>query len=211
MRTFLLRDMQSGLDSVIAAFPDAPQYLAVVDGFDQRFRVPFAPRPVAAASRIGFFIGDGRSYEIKSYHWSGSLKRIIRRDHEPAQVTREHRQAHIDALRTANDGSPLVDQIMADAPWPEFFPAFTAAHTDDEGRLWICDVPEPVAVSGRESCWTIYGARGALIARVDMPDDVRVLQVGADFVLGVRFRGDLPEVGLYMIEEAGSSRTAERG
>jgi hypothetical protein len=66
-------------------------------------------------------------------------------------------------------------------PLPRSLPPYTAIFTDTEGTVWVV-VSSP---GDAETRLRAIGARGRVVGEVRIPRDLRVMEVGSDYVLGV--------------------------
>jgi hypothetical protein len=60
-------------------------------------------------------------------------------------------------------------------------------HVDGDLNLWV---KECVRVGDRASRWSVFGADGELLGVLEMPPGLEPLDIGPDYVLGLR-RDDL--------------------
>ena len=122
-------------------------------------------------------------YELRAYSSDGTLAKIIRRDHDLRSPT----QAELDAWRTeryADHPEERRTQVLAetaDMTLVEFFPAFSALHSDPLGYLWVREYELPGEDHSR---WTVFDAEGRVQGFVEMPLDLEVFEIGRDYVLG---------------------------
>jgi hypothetical protein len=104
-------------------------------------------------------------------------------------VTDEDTQRFIDDV-TADIPAEYVAQareMLSETPVPDVFPPYGALETDALGYLWVADYSRP----GEESSmWTIFDADGRLSGQVTAPPGVSILEIGADYLLGV-YRDEL--------------------
>jgi len=133
------------------------------------------------------FVADNDRYEILVHDLTGELRTIVRRTHAERPVT----SADIDRYhREAREGGPLRPAWaarIADTPFPERMPAFEGLLVDAAGRLWVEDYePWPVDEVG----WSVFSPEGHLVATARTAGDLRVTQIGEDWILGVH-RDDL--------------------
>jgi hypothetical protein len=151
--------------------------------------VPFGRVPLAAVSPDRFYFGSQDGWEIDAYDPSGKLVRLIRLDRDPVAVTDEDTQQFIDDV-TADIPAEYVAQareMLSETPVPDVFPPYGALETDALGYLWVADYSRP----GEESSmWTIFDADGRLSGQVTAPPGVSILEIGADYLLGV-YRDEL--------------------
>lgn len=146
--------------------------------------VPFGRMPLAAVSPDRFYFGSQDGWEIEAYDRSGTLVRLIRLDRETVAVTDADTRRYIDEL-TADVPGEYVAQVretLSAIPLPDVFPPYGALETDALGYLWVADYARP----GEDaSTWTIFDPDGRLSGQVTAPPSVAILEIGADYLLGV--------------------------
>ena len=122
-------------------------------------------------------------YEIPAYDRDGHLVRIVRRNHGLRVPT----QAELDSVLTASwaDRSE-EDQArlrgLSEGMTPvEFFPAFSALHSDPHGHLWVQEYNFP---GQHDNIWTVFDADGRVQGFVETPSGLDVFEIGEDYILG---------------------------
>ena len=169
----------------------------------------FDPRFGMAAGPGGYFVTEGDAYSISAYDASGRLRRIIRLARGPLPVTDEAKAAHEDRLREVvsaigrYEGGPSLDaalQGLLSAPYPSHLHTFEWLHADPEGNVWAGQYSYEAGAGMND--FHVFGADGRHLGVVEVPRDLLVFQVGADFILG-KVRGDLDvdQVQRYAIEK----------
>ena len=68
--------------------------------------------------------------------------------------------------------------------WPDELPRFLALVPDPLGKLWLRPYTAPGSIGSVE--WSVVDVEGKSVARISVPADLEVHQVGSDWVLGVR-------------------------
>ena len=151
-------------------------------------------------------MGWSQSYEIGEYTTDGKLLRLIRRAYERRPVTAEVKaqfRADYEAMVRAEAGDVTPEQMrrflefVDDADYPEYLPAYSALLIDADGNLWAEDYR---IHTESESRWTVFDSTGRWLGTVDMPDGLQVLEIGRDYVLGLRKDDlDLERVSLHAL------------
>ena len=146
--------------------------------------VPFGRVPLATVSPDRFYFGSGDAWEIEVYAPSGDLVRLIRLDADPVPVTDEHVSRYIEDM-VANfpaENRSRMRQLLSEIPVPDAFPPYGGFTADALGYLWVADY----APFGDDSAeWTIFDPDGVLAGRITVPSGVGILEIGADYLLGV--------------------------
>ena len=147
---------------------------------------PFGKEAVVAVGQQHFFYGSQDSYEIQGWNRDGGLERIIRRRAEFLPVTDDQVADRLaEELEHLNDdGNDLSQQYRRQfeaTPIPDFHPAHGEIYADLLGYLWTEETrpsdQEPRMVS-------VFDPEGRLVAALPLPDGLRVMEIGADYVLG---------------------------
>jgi hypothetical protein len=163
--------------------------------------IPFGKTPVATVAPDQFYFGSGDRYEVEVYDPSGRLVRLIRWERDRVPVTEQDRTRYIaEATSEVADENQArqIRQTMSQLPAPDVFPPYARLAADVLGYLWVEDYPRP---GDETSVWTIFDPNGALVGRVTTPDDVFPLEIGEDYLLGVRRDElDVEYVEVYTVE-----------
>jgi hypothetical protein len=141
----------------------------------------------AYADRI--VLGTNDTYEVREYSTDGSLVRIIRDLTPPREVTSTYLDAYREeelAAIESEENRTLVQQQLRDMEAPPTFPAFDQLIVDRLGYLWVRDFTLPGEERG---AWTVYDGGGMPVARLRTPEDLSILEIGADYVIG-RFQDE---------------------
>jgi hypothetical protein len=119
------------------------------------------------------FAADGRRTESR---WPAEALAVRR---GAAEVAR-WRAATADLYRQKLDDDDLR-RLLAAVPVPDVRPPYSALRLDAEGHLWVRRGPTE---DGEGIEHLVFDSGGVLLGRVSMPP-IRVLEIGADYVLGV--------------------------
>ncbi|HEX7051583.1 MAG TPA: hypothetical protein VF188_15355 [Longimicrobiales bacterium] len=166
-----------------------------------RIPIPFFPEAYAVAAGERIFYGNSKRFEVLVRDETGALRQIWRWTTATRPVTQadvDRALAAVIALRPddANRRRQL-ERWFAETPIPETMPAFSALRLDAAGNLWV---EEFRAFMETRSTWAVFAPDGVLLGRVRMPDRFRVLDIGTDYVLGVRTDAmDVEFVELYAL------------
>jgi hypothetical protein len=147
---------------------------------------PFGREAVVAAGQHHFFYSSQDSYEIQVWNQDGGLERIIRRDWEPLPVTDDQvadrlaeELGHLDDEE--NDLSQQYRREFEATPIPDFHPAHGDIYADLQGYLWT-EETRPSDEEPRRA--SVFDPEGRLVATLPIPDGLRVMEIGSDYVLG---------------------------
>ncbi len=142
-----------------------------------------SPRAMARGDRLA--LGTRDTYEVKVFHASGALERIVRVRTSPVAVTQAHLDGRLEELLASLPNPDMAPQIRSgfrDTPHAEFMPAFEAVLLDSEGYLWVEDKNIP---GDTLRTWTVFDPEGIPLTRLSLPIANRVLDIGEDYVMAV--------------------------
>ena len=176
---------------VIAAygeFPGNETYVGESGGAPTAQLLPLGRRSVATAGHGRFFVGAGDGYEIEVRSLAGDLVQIVRMDVRPRAVTAQHVEEVHRLLREGAEGLPEqmrrdVERQLHEMPLPDVFPAYGHFAVDSQGALWVADYTAP---NDETAMWTVFSPEGHLLAQLEIDSALRLLDIGTDYILGVR-------------------------
>lgn len=113
------------------------------------------------------FMGNSESgYEIRVYDLAGNLKRKIRKEFRPVEVTKELKKKTMKEL----EGSPVA--FMTDGIFfHKHCPAFQYFFTDDEGHVFVMTYEE--SENPREYMYDVFNGSGIFVSRIYLENMVR--------------------------------------
>ena len=183
-----------------------------LDGDREHYQ--FAPWFNMAPGRDGYLATEGDAYSIDRYDDAGRLRGIIRLAREPRRVTDEVRARHEKELRETimAPGAPIegdspedVLEMMLAGPYPSHLPTFFQLHVDPEGNIWAYQHPYGADEDGEPLEmleYFVFGPDGRHLGVVELPGDLQVLRIGAEFILALaRDELQVNYVRLYSIEK----------
>lgn len=156
-----------------------------------RAPLPFTPVPRVAVGRDSIWLAHGYEAELEVWSASGDVVRTVELPWsvDPAGDP----WATLEAELRRRDKHWFLD-LLDQAPRIGEFPAVGGLLTDDRGHLWV-KVYDPssdslwllrnaleVAPGGE---WRILGPEGEWVARIQMPDHLRPLDIRGNRLLGV--------------------------
>jgi hypothetical protein len=176
----------------------ATDTVATIPGFEYDIPQPGQGGPVRFGLRTSFlaagdrlYVGAGDAFRIDVQDLHGRLLRSIRLDH----VRRPVRDADLEAQLAAqlerarsDDERARIRQSFAALSRSELMPAHGSAMLlDAVDHLWVEGYHAPTD-SGRQ--WHVFDPDGRYLGEVEVPGELRVVDVAADQVLGI-WRDDL--------------------
>ena len=150
-----------------------------------------SPRPFGTVTSVAIandrlYVATGDRYEIEVYTLEGDLTELIRKRYTPPRVTaadiQRFKEVMLDTLsfpRRRQLVEPLFDQVQH----RETMAAYGRMLVDGTGHLWVEEYLRP---GDEQPLWTVFTPEGKMLGDVETPPDLQLVQVGRDFVLGVR-------------------------
>ncbi|HET7461920.1 MAG TPA: hypothetical protein VFJ82_11760 [Longimicrobium sp.] len=181
--TLLRYGRDGALAGTLARLPGNQEYVARSGGSFSTHPYPFARELFVAAAGARVYVGNSEQYRVRMLDPGGRVVGEAAQPVSPAAVTAADRERYRrDRLSRIQVESyrRQQEQILAQVPFPETFPAFAALRVDAAGNAWIADYTPP----GQQGTWSVFDPTGHLQATVHTPAELEVMQVGADFVLG---------------------------
>jgi len=162
----------------------AESYVLVHDGGLELLPLPFGRSPHTAAYQSGFYFGRGDSYVIGHYSDEGQLLRSIRKARDEQRVTADDQHQYRKRMTEGIEDDQerrMIENLLADVPFPNTMPAYGNITVDVEGNLWVEDYRLPWDDQSR---WTVFDREGTLLGVVHTPPTFKIHQIGSDYVLG---------------------------
>ena len=75
----------------------------------------------------------------------------------------------------------MVEREIARAEFPRTMPAFRSVLADRLGNLWVTEMRP----TGEEAPFAVYDRGGRLLGEILPPKGVTVLEIGADYMIGL--------------------------
>ncbi len=160
-------------------------------------------RPVSfttafAVSDSLVYVSRTDSAVVRTYDFAGDLASTMTLDlkrRTPSDLHVRRNAEELTAFLTNLDGRNQIIERYMGMDRPEYLPYHNGLHLDRVGRLWV-------VLSFPGDSMTVlraFDGRGVAIGEVRVPADIRVLEVGEDYVLGALLdaRTLEPRVALY--------------
>lgn len=165
--------------------------------------LPFGRGTMVAVGPDGFYVGSSDRFEVQWRDREGHVRRIIRSAQEATPVTgADWARLKADRMQNVNPRwRPRQERMLAEIPVPSTRPAFGDLLTDPDGNLWV----GPSVISRKDpQVWIVFAPDGRMRGSIQMPTDLRVQDIGRDYVLGVAKDDlDVEHVRLYPLRKAG--------
>ena len=150
-------------------------------------RVPFS-RDVSTLAWGGHaVVAVNDSYEISAFGADGTLRRIVRREHDLIPTTPAHLDAYIERLAPPEGPFAAIRRELhesyRDMRLPDTHPAFRRVLADELDHLWVQEYNLP-GEAGPNPIWTVFDPEGRVLGFVETPAGLFIHQIGADYLLG---------------------------
>jgi hypothetical protein len=159
---------------------------------------PLGRRTVLAVSDRYLFVGTADSGTVDAYTVDGEFARTVSTE-SPRRLTTDahHERAAAGLVAWVAEASirDAMRRRFLRIPRPEYLPHYSALFADPAGYLWA-----QLSAPGDGETWlrVIDAARGEVRADLHLPLETRVLDVGADYVIGTyEDQSGEPHVVLY--------------
>ena len=188
--TYRVRDAEGDMLSLLGSFPGTEWFSAWSGSSGWSVEIPHAHRISTFAWGDLVAIAPNDTYEIRVFGLDGTLRRIVRRDHELVASTEAHIDAEIEdrvARRPEEERAERRRELREDfqqIPLPETFPAFAEATADLVGHLWVKEYEIP-GEGGAGPVWTVFDPEGRVLGFVETPGGLDIYEIGEDYILGL--------------------------
>ncbi|MDE2795970.1 MAG: hypothetical protein OXL34_14205 [Gemmatimonadota bacterium] len=188
--TFRVKDAEGDMVSFLGSFRGTEWFSSWSGSSGWSVEIPHAHRISTFAWGDLVAIAPNDTYEIRVFGLDGTLKRIVRRDHDLVASTEAHIDAEIEdrvARRPEEERAERRQELREDfqeVPFPETFPAFAEAMADLVDHLWVREYEIP-GEGGANPVWTVFDPEGRVLGFVDTPAGLDVYEIGEDHILGL--------------------------
>ena len=141
--------------------------------------------PLYAASGDHVYAAEGTEASIQRWRSDGELSHIIRWPIQERRVSGEDRRRWREANSTAPEGyNPAAwARYVREIPFPERMPLYRRLLVDAQGSVWA----KRFSPSWEgDSSWYVFDGRSVWLGEVSTPPGLRIFEIGADYVLGLR-------------------------
>ena len=188
--TYRARDAEGDILSLLGSFPGTEWFMSWSGSRGWSVEIPHAHRISTFAWGDLVAIAPNDTYEIRVFDLDGTVKRIVRRDHDLVASTAAHIDAEIEqrvARRPEEEQAERRRELREDfqeIPLPETFPAFAAATADLVDHLWVREYELP-GEGGPNPVWTVFDPGGRVLGFVETPAGLDIYEIGEDYILGL--------------------------
>jgi hypothetical protein len=185
----LLGTIAEALGPAVASVPLGPARTIV--------SAPLGAVTVHAVHGSSLYVGTGDASELRVHDAGGALKQRLSLPPADLAVTPEEltavRAERAGSARGNRTAEALLAQIERVVPDPERRPPYGQLLLDRLGYVWIGEYPWGGAGGSPPRSplrWTVLGLDGGFLGALETPPGLRLLEVGADYVLGVFTGGE---------------------
>lgn len=166
----------------------------------------FGARTFTAAGPGTYWVGPAGEPEVLRFDPSGRLVQLVRWPDEDRAVSGDDVDRYWGERLEGTEGDRRrqIEILRRSMPVAERFPVFDRLHATRDGGLWIrrykpFDTPGP-----RE--WLVLDETGRGVATVEIPENIRILEIGGDHVAAVRTDElDVEHFTVYDLVEEGEA------
>lgn len=180
----------------LGQFWSSERWASIGDKVSGTGPLPLGKQPVVAVGQSRAYVGLADSFAIDVYGLDGHRLSTIRHEQASRQSTPADvaRFKLLDTLgRSAIDIARIVSE-WNEMRFPPTLPPYSAMVVDADDNLWVQSYP-----SGHDSVatWLGFTPTGAAMARLRLPRELDVAEIGADYVLGTETD---PQTGIKRVK-----------
>ncbi len=160
--------------------------------------MPLGERVLASAGRSRLFVCTSQDARCAVFDAAGRQRGTFTIDLVRSNVS--DRQWELAKHRLVNE-QPTVEErelrseVLKELSRPRRFPLIDQVRSDPEDRLWVRTF---TGYGSDPASWLVVSPAGKPLARALLPQDLQILEIGKDYLLGLTRDADQVEsVGLY--------------
>jgi len=196
---FWIADPNGAIHSLLGFHPGSERFGDMIRGvLSGSGPLPLGKQPVVAIGRDRAYIGTADSFAIEVYRLDGSRIGTILKPGVDLRTTRadiEHFLLVDTAGKPEESKAGTMKRYATSVTYPKTIPAYSALVIDSDDNLWVERYPRAGEAAAH---WLVFSPAGAELARIEMPLNFNVAQIGRDYVLGVSI--ELPD-GVHHVKE----------
>ena len=206
---YRVRGPEGEMRSSLGSFPGPEMFAVRTAGGVSGGGIPFRHRVSAFAWGDFAAVAQNDSYEIRGFDLDGTLRKVVRRDHEPVAPTAAHVDAYIEDQVAGGPEEERTErraelrESLRDRYFPETHPAYAAAMSDLADHLWVREYSLP-GEGHPNPVWTVFDPEGQVLGFTETPAGLSIFEIGEGYILGLA-RDDLgvEYVQLWSLERSG--------
>jgi hypothetical protein len=130
-------------------------------------------------------LGSGETMEYRQYDSTPTLRQIVRAPALQRRMSSRDVASEKQAMAPPDAPSAYKDLVDQMQP-PEFWPAFGDLELDPDGNVWVAEYWSKRTQEDEPVTWHVFDKSGEWIGTPTTPSRFTVLEIGGDYVLGVR-------------------------
>lgn len=177
---FWITDQAGKLHASLGEFPGSERL--VMQG--STIPHPLGRETVLALSSERAYIGTADSFAVLSFALDGTPGAVLRHPDTDARTTPDdiERFKFLDTTGQNAVMKQALVRMWEGVEYPPTVPAYDQMIVDVHEQLWVRRTPRR---TGGTAEWIVFGPDGAPSARVTMSGELRVHEIGDDYVLGI--------------------------
>ncbi len=159
----------------------------VPGGERQRFGSSVGPRPLGKRTYVAvgqdrIYIGTGES-EIRAVSLLGRALPALQLPFRARKITAREVEGYVNWLVGINShlAPDVVSRTYGKLKYPDYTPVHGDVLVDPLENVWVEQYRLPFEPSSR---WIVFSKGAQIVAEVRLPDGLRMLEVGVDYILG---------------------------
>jgi hypothetical protein len=177
-------DLQSGAQDTIALVGGRREYQFTVGERVLMVPVPLTVHASVAVRGRSVYVADGVSAGFSVYDEAGRLSSRVAMELQPGPVSARDFEAELDRLIAEASARRVpatqLRDIVRSLPRPAALPVFDALNVGEDGSVWLRQY-ELAPNETRQ--WSVFDEAGRILAVVDVPARIRILDIGGDVLL----------------------------
>ncbi len=146
---------------------------------------PLGREPVLSIGRTRAYVGTADSFTVRTFSLDGEPLESLRFADTDLRTTPDdiERYKYLDTVGRTDARKASAERQWATVEFPPTVPAYDAMLVDARDHLWVRRLPRRI---GAEAEWIVFAPDGAPAARVTLPGDLTVHEIGDGYIAGIR-------------------------
>lgn len=182
---FMRYEADGTVRGIVGTYAGPDRWMRVGEGTIEIRTLLFGRTPRLAVAGSRWYFGPADRYEVVEHAADGTIRRLVRRNHETEAVTDADVDAAIDErLEDVDDAAERAEARASyrDMPVPETFPAYDDLAVSRDGHLWVEGYRKP----GEEvPAWSVFSSDGSWLGDVSLPEGFDPMWIDDEVVAGV--------------------------